>query len=173
MKVALYARVSTEEQNIDTQLVHLREYCKRLNHTITAEYKDIGVSGAKESRPAFDEMLAAVRSHKINCIVVYKLDRIGRSLQHLINLFQELKNLKVQFISTTQNISTDTPEGKMFMRMIMVLAEYERELIVDRINSGLDRARKEGKTLGRPKGAKDKKKRRTSGYINRWTRTKK
>jgi len=123
-----------------------------------------------DSRPAFNKMLENVRTRKINCVLVYKLDRIGRSLQHLLNLFEEFKNRRVEFISLTQNINTSTPEGKMFLRMLMVLAEYERELIVSRINSGLDRARarSEGKTLGRPNGSKDKKRRRKSGYLLRW-----
>jgi len=109
-----------------------------------------------------------LRQKQFKGILVYKLDRIGRSLQHLINLFDEFKNRNVDFISATQNINTTTPEGKMFLRMLMVLSEYERELIVNRINDGLSRARKQGKTLGRPVGSKDTKRRRLSGYIQRW-----
>lgn len=168
LQIGLYARVSKEEQNIETQLVALRDYCQRNNYEILEEYLDNGVSGAKDSRPAFDRLLADMRSGKINCVLTYKLDRIGRSLQHLLNLFEEFQNRKVEFISLTQNINTNTPEGKMFLRMLMVLAEYERELIVSRINGGLDRARAEGKTLGRPNGSKDKKRRKRSGYLLRW-----
>ena len=172
LKVGLYARVSKEEQNIETQMIALRDYCQRNNYQIVEKYLDNGFSGAKDSRPAFDRLLADMRMGKINCVLVYKLDRIGRSLQHLLNLFEELKNRGIEFISLTQNINTSTPEGKMFLRMLMVLAEYERELIVSRINSGLDRARAEGKTLGRPNGAKDTKRRKKSGYLLRWQNNK-
>lgn len=172
LKIGLYARVSKEEQNIETQLVALRDYCQRNNYGIAGEYLDNGISGAKDSRPAFDKLLADMRAGKINCVLVYKLDRIGRSLQHLLNLFEEFKNRGVEFISLTQNINTNTPEGKMFLRMLMVLAEYERELIVSRIKSGLERAKGQGKTLGRPNGAKDKKRRKKSGYLLRWQKEK-
>jgi len=170
LKIGIYARVSTKDkgQNTETQLLPMREYCQRNGYEIIEEYIDDGFSGAKESRPAFDRMLENVRTKKINGILVYKLDRIGRSLSHLLKLFEEFKSKKVEFISLTQNINSSTPEGKMFLRMLMVLAEYERELIVSRINSGLDRARAEGKTLGRPNGSKDKRRRRKSGYFIRW-----
>ncbi len=168
MKIGIYARTSKSEQNSDTQLIALRDYCERQNYETVAEYIDNGVSGAKDSRPAFNKLMRDIRQGKIDCVLVYKLDRIGRSLQHLLNLFEEFKNRKVEFISLTQNINTSTPEGKMFLRMLMVLAEYERELIVSRMHSGLDRARKQGKRLGRPKGSRDKKRRKRSGYLLRW-----
>jgi len=170
MKVAIYCRVSTEEQNINTQLSFLRTVCEREKHEIYKEYVDIGQSGSKESRPAFDVMLEDMRHYRFQGIIVYKLDRIGRSLPHLINLFEEMTKKGVYFISATQNINTTTPEGKMFMRMLMVLAEYEREMIVDRIKSGLERARKEGKPIG--KRGKDKKRRKRSGYLLRWQNNK-
>jgi len=172
LNIGLYARVSKDEQNIETQLVALKDYCQRNNYQIKEKYLDNGISGATDNRPAFNKMLEDMRSGKINCVMVYKLDRIGRSLQHLLNLFEEFKNEGVEFISLTQNINTNTPEGKMFLRMLMVLAEYERELIISRINSGLDRARSEGKTLGRPNGSKDSKRRRRSGYLLRWQNNK-
>jgi len=171
MEIAIYTRVSTrDKQDINTQIEFLKEYCERNNYEITETFQDIGESGSKDSRPQFDIMLRKVRSGEIKSILVYKLDRIGRSLQHLINLFEEFSKKGINFISATQNINTVTPEGKMFLRMLMVLAEYERELIVDRINAGLKRARKQGKTLGRPKGSKDKKVRRKSGYYIRWSK---
>ena len=170
LKIGVYARVSTKDkgQNIETQLLPMREYCQRNNYEIIEEYLDAGISGVKKSRPAFNKMLEDIRDERINCVLVYKLDRIGRSLSHLLKLFEEFKSKKIEFISLTQNINSSIPEGKMFLRMLMVLAEYERELIVSRINSGLDRARAEGKILGRPNGSKDKKRRRKSGYLLRW-----
>tara|TARA_Y100000310_G_scaffold297318_1_gene330214 strand:- start:40 stop:615 length:576 start_codon:yes stop_codon:yes gene_type:complete len=171
MKVAVYCRVSTrDKQDITTQQTFLEEYAEREELEVYKIYLDIGESGSKDSRPQFDLMLSDMRIKQFKGILVYKLDRIGRSLQHLINLFEEFKNRGIEFISATQNINTITPEGKMFLRMLMVLAEYERELIVNRINVGLTRARKQGKTLGRPTGSKDTKRRRTSGYIQRWTK---
>jgi len=170
LKVGIYARVSTNEQNSKTQLLELRNFCERNDYLVIREYVDNGVSGSKDSRPAFDEMLIDMRQGKINCIIVYKLDRIGRSLQHLLNLFEEFDKRKIDFISTTQNINTNTPEGKMFLRMLMVLAEYEREIIVCRIHSGLARARTEGKPIG--KRGKDKGERRKSGYWLRWAKQK-
>ena len=100
-------------------------------------------------------------------MVVYKLDRIGRSLQHLLNLFEELTNRKIGFVSLSQNIDTATPEGRLFLHMLMLLAEFERELIVSRTLAGLARARRQGKTLGRPKGRKDSRPRAKSGYYLR------
>jgi len=151
MKVAIYCRVSTKDQNIQMQLDLCRELCKRGKHEIYEEYIDIGESGKKESRPAFDEMLKAMRRYKFHAICVYKIDRIGRSLPHLINLFEEFTAKSVHFMSATQNIDSSTPEGKMFLRLIMILAEFEREMTVARVNSGIARARREGKTLGRPR----------------------
>ncbi len=169
MKTAIYCRVSTrDKQDITTQESYLKEYVEREGLEVYRFYSDVGESGSKDSRPQFDLMINDMRQKQFKAVLVYKLDRIGRSLQHLINLFEEFKNRGIEFISATQNINTTTPEGKMFLRMLMVLAEYERELIVDRINAGLARARKQGKILGRPKGAKDQKKRRRSGYNLRW-----
>ena len=172
LKIGIYARVSKEEQNIETQILGLRDFCKRNNYEIVEEYLDNGISGATDNRPSFNKLLEDMRMGKVNCVLVYKLDRIGRSLQHLLNLFEEFKNRGIEFISLTQNINTSTPEGKMFLRMLMVLSEFERELIVSRINSGLERARAEGKRLGRPFGSKDKKIRKKSGYLLRWQKIK-
>ena len=170
MKYGLYARVSTyDKQNISTQTKYLKEYAEKNNLTPFKIYADVGQSGAKDSRPEFNDLLEDVRSGEVKCIVVYKLDRIGRSLPHLVRLFEEFKNKGVEFISATQStINTTTPEGRLFLHMLMIFAEYERALIVDRINAGLKRARSEGTKLGRPKGAKDKKRRRKSGYLRRY-----
>ena len=168
-KVALYVRVSMADQNSETQKMALEDYCKRMGFEITDIYQDNGFSGKTDKRPEFERLLGDVRANKVDCVLVYKLDRIGRSLKHLLNLFEEFKNLGVEFISLTQNINTNTPEGKMFWQMLGVFAEYEREMIVARTKSGLDRAKKQGKTLGRPKGSKDTKRRRRSGYLRRWS----
>ncbi len=131
-------------------------YCEYSTHEVYKTYKDIAESGKKESRPAFDEMLIDMRKGKFKGVVVYKLDRMGRSLPHLISLFEEFTKRNIEFISVTQNIDSSTPEGKMFMRIMMIMSEYERELTVNRVNDGIARARREGKTLGRPKVKVDK-----------------
>ncbi len=172
-KFALYIRVSTSDQNTDTQLMALREYCLRMNLQIADEYIDSGFSGKDDKRPEFDRLLSDIRNNRIDGVIVYKLDRIGRSLKHLLNLFEEFQNRNVEFISITQNINTTTPEGRMFWGLLGVFGQYERELIVARTKAGLDRARKQGKALGRPRGAKDKRQRRKSGYFVRWQGIKK
>lgn len=167
-KVGIYARVSTNDQSVAMQLTALRDYCKRMNYEIFDEYIDEGFSGKDDKRPGFEKLLSDMREGRLSCIVCYKLDRIGRSLKHLLNLFEEFNNRRIGFVSLSQNIDTNTPEGRMFLKMLMVLAEYERELIVARTNDGLKRAIKQGKKLGRPKGSKDTKRRRLSGYFQRW-----
>jgi len=138
-----------------------------------SEYIDDGFSGKDDKRPAFEQLLNDMRVGKVQTIICYKLDRIGRSLKHLINLFDEFQNRKIGFISLSQNIDTNTPEGRMFLKMLMVLSEYERELIVARTMEGLARAKRQGKRLGRPMGQKDRKPRTKSGYFLRYKRGKK
>jgi DNA invertase Pin-like site-specific DNA recombinase len=167
-KVALYVRTSMQDQNPQTQLLALKDYCERMKHEVCGEYIDSGFSGKTDKRPEFERLLTDVRAGKVNCILVYKLDRIGRSLRHLLDLFAEFQRRGVDFISITQNIDTTSPEGKLFWQMLGVFAEYERELIVSRTLSGLERAKRQGKTLGRPAGSKDGKPRRKSGYLLRW-----
>jgi site-specific DNA recombinase len=125
--VVLYARTSTADQTTETQLVALRDYCARMSYNIKSEYVDRGFSGKNDQRPAFERLMNDIRTNRVKCVVVYKLDRIGRSLQHLLNLFEEFKNRSVEFVSMTQNINTQTPEGRMFWQMLGVFAEYERE----------------------------------------------
>lgn len=169
MMAGIYYRISTaDKQSLDMQVKSVRDYCEREGIEIYKEYSDIGQSGKKESRPEFDLMLQDMRDKLFDCVVVYKLDRIGRSLSHLVKLFEEFEKKNIKFISATQTFNTTTPEGKLMLRMMMILAEYERELTVARINDGLDRAKSDGKKLGRPSGAKDKGRRRKSGYMMRW-----
>jgi DNA invertase Pin-like site-specific DNA recombinase len=166
--LVIYCRTSMTDQNTETQRMALMDYCQRMGYVITDEYIDNGWSGKNQNRPQFERLLSDIRAGKVNCVLVYKLDRIGRSLQHLISLFAEFKNRNVDFISLTQQIDTQTPEGKMFWQLLGVFAEYERELIVSRTRAGLERAKREGKRLGRPVGSVDKKRRRLSGYYARW-----
>lgn len=168
MRVATYARVSMRDQDIETQRAALSGYCERMGYTVVETYEDEGFSGKTDKRPDFERLLADMRQGGLDAIIVYKLDRIGRSVVHLLNLFEEFSNRKIGFVSISQNIDTTTPEGRMFLKMLMVLAEYERELIVSRTMDGLARAKRQGKRLGRPKGSKDSSPRRKSGYHIRW-----
>jgi DNA invertase Pin-like site-specific DNA recombinase len=166
--IALYIRNSTNEdkQNPETQIRPLKEKCERegWNFVIFQEF----ASGAKQSRPELDKMLQRIRAGEFDAIMVWRLDRLGRSLQHLLQLIEEFKNKNVKFISLTEGFDTSTAQGELFFSIAGAFAQFERKLIQERVNAGLDRAKKEGKTLGRPSGSKDKKDRRKSGYWMRW-----
>ena len=149
-RAALYARVSTMDQNPEVQLGPLREYAEARGFQVAAEYIDHGVSGAKGSRPALDEMLAAARRRDVDVIVAVKLDRLARSVQHLVELAGELKALGVHLIVRDQAIDTSTPTGKLTFHVLAALAEFERDLIRERTQAGLELARKRGKKFGRP-----------------------
>jgi DNA invertase Pin-like site-specific DNA recombinase len=147
MKAAIYARVSTTEQSTENQVQMCRDYCARNGIEIFKTYTDDGVSGAKSSRPAFDGLLQDMRLVRFNCIVVAKLDRIGRSLQHLMSLFEEFKVQGVHFISITQNINTSdqSATSKLQLQMIGVFAEFERNLISERTKDGMRGKKNVGK----------------------------
>lgn len=167
MKAAIYARVSTEVQNLENQLMELRQYCERQGFEVASEFVD-KVSGAKDSRPALNLLMQAARRKEFYVLVVWKLDRLGRSLQHLLQVTSELRNLGIGFISTTQGFDTTKPEGRLVFAILGSLAEFERELIKERIHLGMKRARRQGKHCGRPAGSRDKKRRKRSGYLLRW-----
>ena len=175
MKIAIYGRVSTEGQNIESQLLPLREYCWVKRWGVVDEYKDIGQSGVKRNRPELERLIDDMRKGKFDAVIVYKIDRLGRSLQHFFNVFQEFNNRGITFISYSENIDTskDNPTSGLIKNILLAVAQFEREIIVERINSGLDRAKKEGKKLGRPKGKKDSRKRSVSGYHRRYAGVKK
>jgi len=168
MKVAIYLRVSTEEQTTLNQELELKSYCERERLDIYEIYKDEGVSGSTTSRPALDKMLKDMRDGKFEAVIVYKFDRLGRNTRHLLQVLEEMKNKGVRLIATSQNIDTNSPMGKLFFTILAGFAEMERELIRERILLGLKRRKAEGKPLGRPKGSKDDKRRKRSGYHLRW-----
>lgn len=173
MKVAIYVRNSTteEKQNPETQLKPLKEKCKKEDWD--CEVFQEFASGAKESRPELDNMLQKIREKEFDAVLVWRLDRLGRSLKHLLQLIEEFRNKNVAFISLMEGFDTSTPQGELFFHIAGAFAQFERSLIQERINAGLKRAKKEGKKLGRPKGSKDKKRRRKSGYYRRWSKDKK
>jgi len=156
MRIAIYCRVSTEEQDADKQEFICKEYCKRNNWEVYKVYKDVW-SGIKTTRPAFNKLLEDMRNFEFNAIMVTKLDRLGRSLQHLLSLIDEFNQKKVQFIAATQNIDTSTSVGKLQMQIMGAFAEYERNIISERTKEGLRRAVGVGKR-GRDKHPRKRRK---------------
>jgi DNA invertase Pin-like site-specific DNA recombinase len=150
MRAAIYARVSTVDQEPENQLQELRRYAGARGWT-AAEYVDRGVSGAKDRRPALDQLLADARRRRLDVVVCWRLDRLGRNLKHLITLLEELQALGVAFVSLAEGIDATTPAGKLQMHILGAIAEFERERIRERVLAGLQRARTQGRRLGRPK----------------------
>jgi DNA invertase Pin-like site-specific DNA recombinase len=153
LRAAVYARVSTTEQTPENQLRPLRAFTAARGWEAT-EHVDHGVSGAKESRPALDALLKAARRRQVDCVVVTKLDRLARSVRHLLSLAKELEALGVALVVLDQAIDTTTPSGRLLFTMLGAVAEFERDLIRDRVVAGMRRARAQGKHLGRPRGSR-------------------
>jgi DNA invertase Pin-like site-specific DNA recombinase len=151
VRIAIYARVSTNDQHIDMQLSELREYAQHRGWTISGEYVDIGQSGAKESRPGLNSILKAAHARKCDGILVWKIDRLARSLKHLVNCLAELDARGVAFVSLRDGLDLRTPAGRLQLQIIGAMAEFERSLIVERVNAGIQAARKRGVKFGRPK----------------------
>jgi len=152
MRAALYARVSTNAgQNPEMQLKELREYCSRRGWEISGEFVDTGISGSRERRPELDRMLAACRRRQIDAVVVYRYDRFARSLRQLVNALCEFDALGIQFISLHEGVDTSTPNGRLVFGIFASIAEFERELIRERVRSGIAVARAQGKRIGRPR----------------------
>jgi DNA invertase Pin-like site-specific DNA recombinase len=147
---AIYARVSTNEQTADNQLIELRRYTEARGWD-ALEYVDRGVSGAKDRRPALDQMVADANRRRFAVLVCWRLDRLGRNLRHLVTLIEDLQSLGVAFVSLGEGIDCTTPAGKLQLHILAALAEFERERIRERIIAGLARARSQGKRLGRPR----------------------
>ena len=152
MKSAVYARVSTLDQEPENQLVELRRYVGARGWS-SAEYVDRGVSGAKDRRPALDLLLKEARRRRFDVLVVWRLDRLGRNLRHLVILLEELQALGIAFVSLGEGIDATTPAGKLQMHILAAIAEFERARIAERVKAGLQRARAQGKRLGRPRKA--------------------
>jgi DNA invertase Pin-like site-specific DNA recombinase len=153
MKTAIYARCSTGSgnQSPDSQLHEIREYCSHRKWQITQEYVDLGISGAKERRPELDKLLADAHRRRFSAIVVFRFDRMSRSVSHLLRTLETLRALGIEFVSLSEQIDTSTPAGKMIFTVLGAVAELERSLIAERVRAGLRNARAKGKTLGRPR----------------------
>src|ERR1700704_5931202 len=151
MKVAIYLRVSTDRQTTDSQAVGLREYCARRGWSDVTEFSDTA-SGAKFSREGLDALSPNVRHHRIDAVIAYKLDRLGRSLPHLAQFIGEMTLHQVALIVPEHGIdhSASNPASQLQLNILMAVAEFEREIIRERVNSGLRAAKARGARLGRP-----------------------
>lgn len=165
MKVVIYARVSTEEQSIDKQVVECMEFCKFRKYDVVSVYKDV-ISGSKDSRPQLDLLMKASFKKEFDAVVVWKLDRLGRSLQHLLSIVGQWKKSGIGFISVTQQFDTTSSGGNLIFSIFGSMAQFERDLISERTKMGLKHAKNVGKR------GKDKKARRKGGYLLYWARKK-
>ena len=150
IRCALYARVSTVDQHCDNQLAELRTFCAARGWQITREYVDHGVSGASESRPALDTLLADAHRRRFDVLACWRLDQLGRNLRHLVLLLEDLNALDVAFASLNEGIDATTPAGRLQMHMLAALSEFERGRIQERVKAGMARAKLQGRRIGRP-----------------------
>ncbi len=148
-KAAIYARVSTPDQHIETQLYQLRELSARRGYEIVHEYTDVGVSGSKARRPGLDALMGDAYRRKFSVVLVAAFDRVARSVKHFLTVVDELNDLGIEFVSARENIDTSGAMGRMFVTIIGCVAELERSLIIERIKAGMRRRRLEGLPLGR------------------------
>ena len=152
-RVALYARVSTtgHGQDVGLQLDELRQVARQRGWEVVGEFIDEGVSGGKQSRPALDAMMDAVRTGRADAVAVWRFDRAARSTAHLLALLDEFRTLNVDFVSIREAIDTSTPVGTMVFTMVAAIGQFERELIRERVLAGVARAQRAGKHCGRPR----------------------
>jgi DNA invertase Pin-like site-specific DNA recombinase len=149
VRAAIYARVSTLDQEPENQLQELRRYVQARGWT-AVEYVDWGVSGAKDRRAALDTLVKDARRRRFDVLICWRLDRLGRNLRHLILLLDDLQATGVAFVSLQEGIDATTPAGRLQLHVLGAIAEFERARIVERVKAGLVRARSQGRKLGRP-----------------------
>jgi DNA invertase Pin-like site-specific DNA recombinase len=150
MKAAIYGRVSTFDQEPENQLAELRRYVEARGWS-GVEYVDKGVSGAKDRRPALDQLVADAKRRRFDVLVCWRLDRLGRNLRHLVTLLDDLQALGVGFVTLGEGIDTTTPAGRLQLHVLSAISQFERDRIAERVRAGLSRARAQGKRLGRPR----------------------
>ena len=154
-RIALYARVSTKDQDPETQLLALREYAQARELEILGVYVDVGISGSKDRRPQLERLMKGAHRREFDAVLVARFDRFARSVRHLVMALDEFNALGIDFISLSESIDTSTPMGKMVFTVIAAVAELERSLIRERVMMGLNRAKAQGKKLGRPSASVD------------------
>lgn len=155
-RAVLYLRVSTVDQNLESQLHDLRELAHQRGFTIVTEYRDHGVSGARTRRPALDQMLTDGHRGKFDVVLVWACDRLARSVRHFLEVLDQLDHLHIAFVSYREQIDTAGPLGRAIMVIVGAIAELERSLIIERVRAGMRRARIDGTHIGRPALAIDR-----------------
>ena len=152
-KVALYCRVSTLDQTVDNQLIELRDHCSRMGWEIVKEYSDEGLSGtlSRDKRPALNSLIKDAYRKKFDSVVCWDISRIGRSMKELVLFLSDMKDRDIGICSVRQGFDTSTTMGEMMFQFVGILSSWEREMIRERTLAGLDRAKSQGKTLGRKK----------------------
>jgi DNA invertase Pin-like site-specific DNA recombinase len=149
-RCGIYIRCSTKKQTTDLQRAELETYLEKRGWHMVKVYDDAAYSGTNDKRPGLQEMLRDCRSRKIDVVLIYKLDRLFRSLSHLLNTLQEWKEIGVELVSLKDSIDMSSSSGRLLLHLISCFAEFEADLIRSRVNAGLDNARKNGVRLGRP-----------------------
>jgi len=149
-RVALYTRVSTQDQEVLNQRPDLLNYIAARGWELVGEYSDIGISGAKARRPGLDRLMADAKKRKFDAVLVWRFDRFARSVKHLVDALYEFRELGVRFASYQENIDLGTPLGEAMFAIIAAIAQLERDIIRERIKAGLRRVVAEGRKLGRP-----------------------
>jgi DNA invertase Pin-like site-specific DNA recombinase len=150
-RAAIYLRVSTAEQTVENQRLAVEQYCKLQGWKLVKTYEDVGISGAQDRREGLDALKADVAKGRFDVVLVWKFDRLARSTTHLLETLSLLQRYGADFVSTTEAVDTSTPAGRMVLTFLAAIAEFERSIIQERVKAGLDRARSEGKRLGRPR----------------------
>ena len=156
-KVAIYCRVSTLDQTVDNQLIELRDHCSKMGWEITKEYSDEGLSGtlSREKRPALNSLIKDAYRKRFDAVVCWDISRIGRSMKELVLFLSDMKDRDIGIVSVHQGFDTSTTMGEMMFQFVGILSSWEREMIRERTLAGLERAKSEGKTLGRKKVVND------------------
>jgi DNA invertase Pin-like site-specific DNA recombinase len=150
-RAAIYMRVSTDGQTTENQRLSTESYCKLQNWKIAKVYEDVGVSGAQDRRVGLDALKADVAKGRYDVVLVWKFDRLARSTTHLLETLSLLQRYGADFVSVTEAVDSSTPAGKMVLTFLGAIAEFEREIIRERVVCGLERAKSEGVRLGRPR----------------------
>lgn len=150
MRIAIYCRVSTADQNAQMQLDELRQYCQRRGWSTVQEFIDEGVSGSKTSRPALDRLMKSAKRKAFDVVLVYRFDRFARSMKQLVDTLCTFDALGIQFVSIHEGVDTSTANGRLVFGIFASIAEFERSLIIQRTKSGMQAAKARGKHIGRP-----------------------
>jgi DNA invertase Pin-like site-specific DNA recombinase len=151
LKIAIYCRVSKLDQDPALQDHETAEHARARGWEIVDTYTDHGISGAKERRPQLDRMMKDARKRRFDAILVWRSDRLFRSLRHMVECIEELSGLGVGFVSAREPFDTTTPTGKLMLHLVAAFAEFERAVLIERVRAGLAVARRKGKRLGRPR----------------------